>query len=412
MSFPITDRFRLLGGARYQKDYKRAAGTVDGALQGNATTFIDNPAVYYDFDGDWTNTQYRVGLEFDLRPQSMVYATYQTGYQPGSVGPMAAMGVFVITSAPASAPLTLKQTTIGIKNRFFDNRLQFNVEAWNTDFKDRPTTFPGITTTNGSLTGVTTCTSGSNNFDTTGEFRAAITATDACIVPGTNIVNTVADQNSRGIDVEVSFLPTAADRIDATFEWLDSRYKSAPHMSGSSALTTPTLASVLAFAAYPGATATNRGTAPANVTAQAQFLVDQWVGSYAAFSNLVLAGSSRISMSGSYQHQFRFDGGSSITPRVTANYRGAYWLAGGGGQATIQAINTFLNDRTTAFVTGVQRPFIKADVNVIWQKADGKLSVTGYVHNVANKATIQNSTPTYTSLDQPRTIGVILNASY
>jgi outer membrane receptor protein involved in Fe transport len=423
-TYPVLANLRLIGSLRYQTDFKRTAGTLAGALRGNAISFVDNPILYYDQAQDWKNTQYRVGVEYDITPQSMAYVTYQTGYQPGNitlVGGGMGMGADYApaTSSTASAPLKLKQTTLGIKNRFFDNKLQLNFEAWNTDFQDRPTTFPGVNSlfNNNTFvaTAVNSCGNATNNFDSTGNFRAAFTATDACIVTGSTIANTVADQLSQGVDVEINFVPTANDRLDVTFEYLKSRYKNAPHMTGLSALAVPTVADILAIAAFPGATAANRNATATNIAAAtplAQQAVDAWNGSIQAFTKIILQGSSSRSATLSYQHVFRMDNGASFTPRVAATYRSQFWVAGGGGQASIQAINAFLANPQSTFVAGVQRGYSKVDLFGTWQNGDGKFSLTGYVKNVGNKATIQNSTATYTSLDAPRTYGAIFSANF
>ncbi|MGC3980606.1 MAG: TonB-dependent receptor [Steroidobacteraceae bacterium] len=415
-TFSVLDTFRVLGGLRYQTDYKRSASTADGALRGDANGFIDNPAVRYDFNARWNNTQYRVGVEYDVLPQSMVYATFQTGYQPGSVGGMAASPNFLVTTGAPSNALKLRQFTVGMKNRFFDNRLQANIEAWDTEFRDRTASYDGVTQLvgDGSI-GTATVTGGTaiplcnntNSGDPQGLFRVVITPTDACITPGSNITNTVADQVSKGVDLELSFLATANDRVNFNMEYLDSHYKTAPHRVGETSLPTPTASGILGVAVYAGG-ATN---STAQSAALAQRLVDTWNNTYGSYPNLSLAGSSEWSSTLSYEHIFHIKE-STLTPRISAAYRSSYWNSSGGGGATVAQLNASLNDSSLPLVPGVQRSFTKWDALTTWQDPTGKFSVTGYVRNIGNKATIQNASLTSVSLDAPRTFGAVLSATF
>lgn len=65
---------------------------------------------------------YRAGVEFDLAPQSLLYASYETGFKSG--------GFFASAIDPVYQPETIDAITIGSKNRFLDNKLQLNIEAF------------------------------------------------------------------------------------------------------------------------------------------------------------------------------------------------------------------------------------------------------------------------------------------
>jgi iron complex outermembrane receptor protein len=73
-------------------------------------------------------TTWKAGLEYDLNDDSMLYATASTGFKAG--GFYAAQdGVF--------KPETLTAFTVGSKNRLLSNRLQFNVELYYWDYKNK-----------------------------------------------------------------------------------------------------------------------------------------------------------------------------------------------------------------------------------------------------------------------------------
>lgn len=181
LSYKVTDRFRFVAGGRYTRDHRSMDGTADVILDvctapthscpgapllpfassvantaqqlglisvnlGN-TVFIQpaNPAAANTIflrgitainqsrsDGQFT---YRLGAEFDAGPQSLLYATYETGFRSG--------GFAFAAFKPTFGPEKIEAWTIGSKNRFFDNRLQLNVEAFLWKYKDQQVTHLG-----------------------------------------------------------------------------------------------------------------------------------------------------------------------------------------------------------------------------------------------------------------------------
>ncbi|HTP38452.1 MAG TPA: TonB-dependent receptor [Steroidobacteraceae bacterium] len=109
LTYPVGDALRLKAGVRESRDWKNQSGA--------ATTLT-----FHHFD-------YRVGAEFDVAPESMLYATVATGYRPGGYN----------TSAPVVTTYQSEQVTdyeVGLKNRFLDDRLQLNVDAFYYDYKN------------------------------------------------------------------------------------------------------------------------------------------------------------------------------------------------------------------------------------------------------------------------------------
>jgi iron complex outermembrane receptor protein len=115
----VTDRTRLTVGGRASFDRR----------EGTGTTPFGQP---FGADEDYDNVDWKVGVEHDLREASMLYATVQTGYQPGTYNP------FPATPAQSNLvqPATLTALTAGAKNRFLDERLQANVEVFYYDYDD------------------------------------------------------------------------------------------------------------------------------------------------------------------------------------------------------------------------------------------------------------------------------------
>ncbi|WP_428152163.1 TonB-dependent receptor [Brevundimonas sp.] len=129
----ITDRLRATGGVRFTNESKtRTNGSISNVYNrpvGVVTTYTSQGSVEYD------DTSYRVGVEFDLAERSMVYANYSTAFHAGGFN----LGVQAGPNAYFFQPEEVTATVIGIKNRFFDNRLQLNVEAFNLDYDNYQT---------------------------------------------------------------------------------------------------------------------------------------------------------------------------------------------------------------------------------------------------------------------------------
>lgn len=192
----VSDRFRLIGGARYTQDKKSINGLINnfitfcgGAPDGVAPELITPPgsfaqgcanadglprypnflnttdtidwlksngwisatatdqAGYQLFNltngvgqilktynpvidsGTYSRVTWKASVEFDVSPTSLLYATVETGYRAGG---------FQLTESKTSyKPEFITAYTIGSKNRFFDNRVQLNLEGFLWKYKDQ-----------------------------------------------------------------------------------------------------------------------------------------------------------------------------------------------------------------------------------------------------------------------------------
>ncbi len=132
----FTDRFRGVVGVRGVVDtlaYQQGrVSSSDVTLTGIAPSFhsmgsTDVPA-YSD----------RLGLQYDLTPQSMAYFTYSRGYK----GP--AYNVFFNETAlqtNALKPETSNAYEVGLKSRFLHDRVQANLDGFIQDFTDYQANF-------------------------------------------------------------------------------------------------------------------------------------------------------------------------------------------------------------------------------------------------------------------------------
>lgn len=196
----VTDRFRLLGGARYTKDRKSIDGIINnfitycgGVPDGQGAELITPPASfaqgcadadglprypnllstsatidwlksngwiastatdqpgYQTFDllngvgqilktynpvvdsGSYSRVTWKASAEFDLSDRNLLYATVETGYRAG--------GFQLTESKTRYNPEFITAYTLGSKNRFFNNRVQLNIEAFLWKYRDQQITY-------------------------------------------------------------------------------------------------------------------------------------------------------------------------------------------------------------------------------------------------------------------------------
>jgi len=220
----LTDSLRVVGGLRYTHDSK----TVDGRATGLALACLVRvagrpacptaPLIPYAFDigglplpvpaaggppvplgasgailarTDTTNINsldfhrvtYRGALEFDVGPRSLLYASVETGYRSGGFNGAAGFATY--------QPEFITAYTIGSKNRFFDNKLQLNVEAFWWRYRDQQLSYLSL---------------------------------DANLRPA-NITTNVGKSDIKGVEAEAQLLATRTTLLRANVQYLDAQYK-------------------------------------------------------------------------------------------------------------------------------------------------------------------------------------------
>lgn len=187
LTFDIADSLRLVVGGRYTKEDKSQFTSVAaGGLPGPISPPLSPP-----FTGDLSFEKFtwKAGIEWDAGPQSLVYANAATGFKSGG---------FFVAQPPNNtfAPENLTAYTLGAKNRFFDNKLQLNIEAFYWDYKDQQITFVGgVRTANGTFAqGSTTVNAGKSRI--------------------------------YGIEFETRFAPSRNDLLSLNVQYLNGKYNS------------------------------------------------------------------------------------------------------------------------------------------------------------------------------------------
>jgi len=404
------DQYGPFGTCSNQSDILVCNGTIDSATSGFRA--LNNPTVTTNFSSRWTHTTYRAGVEWDVLPETMLYGVYSTGFNPGAFDAMQN------TVNPA---VTLEQSTLGFKSQAMDNRLQFNGEAFMTQYQNRAIDGNVIGYTPNS--GPATCTVGMGST----QLVADSTGNGFCLGLGTGLIK---DFKSKGIDLDMTWLMTPVDRVNLTAEVMKAEYQQAPYFRPIAANTSVAGCDAVTIANNPvynsdgtinvnyiqnivfpcGGGGMNATPSAAEYAQLAQSIQSQANG----FIGTTLQNAPRFSATWAYSHNFLLSDGSRLTPRISGVYKTRYWSLGGGGPGN-SGVNVIANagtDPSSPYYLAWQQAYATWDGSLAWDKADGRFTVTGYVKNLTNEVVLTGYTYQYVSIAAPRTWGATFVANF
>ncbi|BFM14060.1 TonB-dependent receptor [Maricurvus nonylphenolicus] len=123
VSYHINEDVKVTGGLRYSKDEKEAS--IYRKEFGPAPIA---PASSFKKKDDWSSVTWKLGVDWQVAEDSLLYATVSTGFKSG--------GFLQIEDADSYDEEEVLAWEIGSKNRFFDNRLQANISAFYYEYTD------------------------------------------------------------------------------------------------------------------------------------------------------------------------------------------------------------------------------------------------------------------------------------
>jgi len=138
--YEITDRLKLIAGARYTSERKtfetQSSQRYQSGGEGNFGPVI--PILATDQSRKDSAASWRLGANYNLATDVLAYASVATGFKSGGFN-----GGF-LSSTPSEAqrqltPVAPEKVTAyeaGLKSTFFDRRLIFNVSAFYNDYRD------------------------------------------------------------------------------------------------------------------------------------------------------------------------------------------------------------------------------------------------------------------------------------
>jgi iron complex outermembrane receptor protein len=127
VTFPLTDRIRLVTGLRYTYERK--------FMQGSSTAFSGGVPTTVQTGGTPQNekrTTGKIGFEWDVGDNSLLYGHINNGFKSGGVNQVPP-GIGLVE---VYGPEEIDAFQIGSKNRLLDNRLQLNGEIFHYDYNN------------------------------------------------------------------------------------------------------------------------------------------------------------------------------------------------------------------------------------------------------------------------------------
>ena len=215
LSWNISDKLKLNAGLRLTSDEKNFLGTVGygtgtqvyGGYVPLPTALISvaapllagsvgAPGAYPNARTDRAAMP-SVGLQYQVTPVAMAYATASHGFKAGGYN---AVDVASVNGAsPAYGPEQVNAYEVGLKSKWFDNSLLINVDAFREDY--------------------------------TGLQVNSLSPTGSLLVPFQIEVRNAAASISQGVELDTQWVATENFRVSANITYLDSHYTSFPNAS-------------------------------------------------------------------------------------------------------------------------------------------------------------------------------------
>ena len=401
VTIPVVDHFRVIGGVRYSMD--------DVAFQSFNFNVGKRTQVANRANGDFPTHKltYKAGLEFDVSEDNMLYASATSGYRPtaptaesrcignlsghnyapadgsgvvnaypaggcttagagaSAVGGTVGEGTTSTSSITASPPDAMKAYEIGSKNRFLDNKLQLNVDAYKYKFTSLYISALGV-----------------NGINQTAATATAQSGTKAW-----------------GSELEATFLLTSNDRISLGLAYEKSEVGASPfylpNCYNFGTATHPVIEVIT--------NTVNRALCAAKNLA-ANPLTVNWVRYHPGVTSTTpLFNAPTWNGNVSYQHIFDLESGATVTAAVSVRFESSK------------------NVSTSYLYDGFNPAFHMTDFSLFYNTSDGKWQLAAWVKNIENQAVSVGSQTgastaatdyVYQTLSPPRTWGINLTAKF
>jgi iron complex outermembrane recepter protein len=345
ITYPVTEQLRLTGGIRYsdERNYTHQVNFPDMFTGGIHEEFADvkHPA------GD---PDYKLGIEYDLGKKSMLFIDNSTSYRTNK-------GEINGKALPYE---TLDAYSLGMKNRFMENKLQVNATAYYYIYKNYlavgggTAQFYRLTELNG-IPGYTGPGEAIPGFDPNG-FR------------------TTGDMNVYGLDLQTSAILTDNDKLDVSLAYSHSEWTRL----------------YFDFPAYANAL----GMADLN------------------YKGMGKPFDPKLTITVAYSHNFNFANGGIFTPRVDVRYQSSTFMEWNPETITYSTDGWYTPIKTSLAGYRTQEAYYIGNISGIYADPEGKWSLTGYVKNITNYAVKQSSGTRTMRIGSPRTYGAVISAKF
>jgi iron complex outermembrane recepter protein len=350
LTYPFTDKIR--GTAGYRRSWDKPGSEMTPPMPGSSGKTGQS----------YSNPDYKVGAEYDVAGNSMLYATYATSYRVNALA--------MQQGNKSIKPEVLKSYTVGAKNRFLDNKLQLNAAAYYYDYtnKSAPLTEAGRQGRNETLYEDEIVDSQGNFYDFNnnnikGEHVAV-----------TNVNDLWSQQSGAfrtiGVDVSADWVITSRDRVNLGISYLDAKWTDMKFNFF-----------------YKKAAAYNNG-----------IIGYLWSDDGRDFSGYTNIFSPKWTITSSYDHNFELGNFGVLVPHIDLQYK-----------------TSFVMDYTpSSYALSYQEPYYVVNGSFAFTHSSGIWSFNAYVKNATNYAAknfwnLQQGT---LGVSDPRTFGGVLTVKY
>ncbi|GMG87555.1 TonB-dependent receptor [Biformimicrobium ophioploci] len=158
-NYDLTDKATLTLGGRYTKDEKsatvyKARLFTDGSAGGASALFGGGDllvlGVQSDFEegGDWSKFNPKVGIDYQINDDTMVYASYAEGFKSGGINMRADVSASPAGFSHVFEPEDAASFELGLKTEMLDNRVRMNAAVFSTDYENVQITQTALIGTN------------------------------------------------------------------------------------------------------------------------------------------------------------------------------------------------------------------------------------------------------------------------
>lgn len=276
LTYSVNDRFRLIGGLRYSDDEQKKPNFFRYAINeslacppplqqviGGVVACVTSGPESEEIDGD--SVDWKVGFEYDISDDVMLFANASTGYKSGGLPAV---------SGPGFEEEELTAISVGMKSTLMDGRMQLNGDIFYWDYEGR---------------------------------QEAVVAPDATGIVGLNTFN-AGDSTISGIAFDMQFAASDKDFLRLNFEYLDAEYDDFTYEQAAAFTPPTTCQTSLTGDIVP----TPGGPSP-------ELLID--------CSGFEMTKSPEISLSAEYTHTFVLGNVGELDARVNVSYTDERWLS-------------------------------------------------------------------------------------
>lgn len=210
ITYPFTSTLRGTVGYRQSWD-QRWYDEYDPETSSNEAPDAGQPAGEVT-DQDYSNHDTKIGFEYDVADNFMVYGDRSTTYRMQNMGMSS-------TTGEENPPEKLVAYTLGGKSRFLNNKLQVNASAFYYDYKNKMA--------NQAKRGTFTAAEITHNGVRVEQYDQGelITDLDTEVTINDADSQTTGDFRSIGLDIQTSWIVTNYDKVTVSASYLNTEWK-------------------------------------------------------------------------------------------------------------------------------------------------------------------------------------------